>query len=71
VKSPGTADHLYFTHGAYSDDMLESDAEFVLIKMQKDHHPFYVVIEGTYLTYGGKKVFNSPAACSHEGEIAP
>ena len=71
VKSPGTADHLYFTHGAYSDDMLESDAEFVLIKMQKDHHPFYVVIEGTYLTYGGKKVFSSPAACSHEGEIAP
>ena len=71
VKSRENAEHLYFTHGAYSDGTLKTDAEFVLVRMQKDSPRAYVVIEGTYLIYGGKKVYDSPAASSYEGEIAP
>jgi hypothetical protein len=71
VRSPEIDDHLYFTHGAYSDSLLKTDAEFVLVRMRRKGPATYTFIEGTYLTYGGKMVFHSPAACSHEGEIAP
>lgn len=71
VRSAGTADHLYFTHGAFSDGILKTDAEFVLVRMRRDGPPAYTLIEGTYLLYGGKKVFNSQTVGSHEGEITP
>jgi hypothetical protein len=71
VRRPGIADHLYFTHGAYSDDTLTTDAEFVLVRVRKGVRPAYTLIEGTYLIYAGKKAFDSPTAASHEGEISP
>ena len=71
VKSPGITDHLYFTNGKYSDGMLETNAEFVLLRVRQEGPPAYTLIEGTYLVYGGKKLFNSPTAGSHEGEIPP
>jgi hypothetical protein len=69
VMSPGNTDHLYFSHGSYSDGTLKTDAEFVLVRMRKDAPPAYALIEGTYLVYEGKKVFTSPTTVSHEGEI--
>ena len=71
IRRPGITDHLYFTHGAYSDGVLATDAEFVLLRVQNTAHPSYVLIDGTYLVYGGKRAFQSPAACSHEGEFTP
>ncbi|HMK39677.1 MAG TPA: alginate lyase family protein, partial [Bacteroidota bacterium] len=71
VKSAGDTDHLYFTGGEYADDMLRTDAEFVLVRMPEHGPARYAVIEGTYVLYGGKKIFTSPARSSFEGELAP
>jgi len=69
VESAGYTDNLYFTAGGYSDDMLRTDAEFVLVRRPAQGPARYALIEGTYLIYGGKKVFTSPAAVSGEGEL--
>ncbi len=71
VKSPGRTDHLYFTGGAYSDGVLSTDAEFVLVSLPAAGPPRYALIQGKSLDYRGKTLFTSPEASSGEGEILP
>ena len=71
VSSPGRTDDLYFTRGSFSGSTLKTDAEFVMVSRREDGTRHYVLIEGTYLTFDGKKVFASPTAGSHEGDITP
>ena len=71
VESPGSSDHLYFTNGTYSDGTLETDGIFVCVRLREKGASTYAVLDGTYLKYGGKRIWNSATPGSAEGEFTP
>jgi hypothetical protein len=70
VQNVGSVDNLYFASGAYSDDTLQTDASFVLIRKRTDGSLSYAVMSGTYLKYRAKTLWSSDSTGSGEGEVA-
>jgi len=71
VKSPQFSDHLYFTNGTYADATLQTDGVFVLMRLREDGVSSYVVVDGKYLSYEGKKLWSSDRPESAEGNFTP
>ncbi len=71
VKSTHFSDHLYFTNGTYADGVLQTDGAFVLVRLRQEGAPTYVVVDGKYLSYGGKTIWRSDKPESAEGNFTP
>jgi hypothetical protein len=69
VENAGYSDDLYFAHGAYTDDTVQTDGSFVLIRKTAPEGSSYVIINGSYLSYKGRTVFRSDSAGSFEGKL--
>jgi len=69
VQNGGSNDNLYFAEGMYSDDTVQTDASFVLIRKESDDRLRFVVVDGTYLRYREKTLWKSDSVGSGEGEL--
>jgi hypothetical protein len=71
VSSSGFSDHLYFTNGSYADGVLQTDGAFVLMRLRQEGAHGYVIVDGKYLSYGGKTIWRSDKPESAEGNFTP
>jgi hypothetical protein len=69
VQNAGSKENLYFASETYSDDTLQTDASFVLIRNRSDGRQSFAVVNGTYLKYRAKTLWSSGSAGSGEGEV--
>ncbi len=71
ISSEGFDDDLYFTDGAYADEVVETDARFVLIRHNHPGPSLFALTEGTYLKYGHTTIWKAPHTMAGEGEFTP
>ena len=71
IASDGVRDHLYFAGGKYADGTVDTDAQFVLIRLRAAGSATFSLIDGTYLNYAGKSLWTSPNRGESEGTFVP
>lgn len=69
VHSPDATEDLYFADGGFSDDIVQTDARFLLVRSHPPGATSFAVIQGTYFRYRGMNVWTCPARASGEGSF--
>jgi hypothetical protein len=60
-------DHLLFAGGGDRDENFDTDGEFVWVRLSRGEVVRCAVVNGTYLLFGGRRIWQSTERCSWEG----
>jgi hypothetical protein len=69
LTSSGSVDHLYFANGRFHDGRIETDGMFLLLKERDGADTHFAVVDGTFLKYRGRTIWDSSTPASGEGTL--
>jgi hypothetical protein len=69
VRSPAATEDLYFADGGFSDDLVQTDGRFLLVRSHAIDVISFAIVDGSYFRYRGKTVWQSPVKTSADGSI--